>query len=224
MRDNWITFTSLAAGIAFAICQYLIFIYAPIEQTMGIVQKIFYFHLPLAWWSLFSFAVVFVASIMYLKKRTWFWDNLAGACAEVGVLFSGLALATGMVWGKHSWGVWWTWDPRLTTTLIMWFVYAGYLILRSMALSRERRAVVCAVLGIAAFVDVPLVFLSARLWRSIHPAVFASKGGGLEPEMKLTVIACVLTFGLFWLALTAVRTRQSAMTDRLDTMATCEDM
>ncbi len=224
MRDTKIAPLALFAGLAFAACQYLIFVYAPVEATMGIVQKIFYFHLPLAWWALISFAVVFVASILYLKTRSWFWDHLAGAGAEIGVLFSGLALVTGMVWGKHSWGVWWTWDPRLTTTLIMWFVYAGYLILRSMSLSRERRAVVCAVLGIAAFVDVPLVFLSARLWRSIHPAVFAAKGGGLESEMKLTVVLCVLCFGFIWLTLTAIRTRQSALDDRLNRLASHQEI
>ncbi|MBL3581212.1 cytochrome c biogenesis protein CcsA [Oleidesulfovibrio alaskensis] len=217
-------YAAAMAGLALAVSQYFIFVYAPEEQTMGIVQKIFYIHLPLAWWALISFLAVFVASAMYLNKRTWFWDNLAGAAAEIGVLFSGLALVTGSVWGRHSWGVWWTWDPRLTTTLVMWFVYAGYLMLRSMGLARERRAVVCAVLGIVAFIDVPLVFFSARLWRSIHPSVFASRGGGLEPEMLTTAVVCVLCFGFLWYALTAIRTRQLADTDRLDSLATTDDL
>ena len=222
MRDTWLPVTALTAGIALVISQWFIFEYAPLEQVMGIVQKIFYTHLPLAWWALISFFVVFIASAAFLKTRNWFWDNLAGSAAEVGVLFSGLALLTGMVWGRHSWGVWWTWDPRLTTTLIMWFVYAGYLVLRSMAFSRERKAVVCAVVGIAAFIDVPLVFFSARLWRSIHPAVFASKGGGLAPEMKLTAMVAVACFGLIWLAFVGIRTRQLGLADRLDTVTTTE--
>lgn len=217
--QKWTAPLAIIAGVILAATQYLIYVYAPVEQVMGIVQKIFYFHLPLAWWALISFFVVFVASITYLTTRKQWWDNLAGASAEFGVLLCGLALITGMIWGKHSWGVWWTWDPRLTTTLVMWFVYAGYLILRSMSLSRERKAVVCAVLGIAAFIDVPLVFFSARLWRSIHPAVFTSKGGGLEPEMKITVIVSVLSFGLIWLVITALRTRQLQQMDTLDRIA-----
>ena len=111
MRTHWLTTLGLAAGISLALCQYLIYVYAPLEVHMGIVQKIFYTHLPLAWWSFVSFFVVFVASIAYLRTRNRSWDNLAGAAAEVGLLFSGLALVTGSIWGRHSWGVWWTWDP-----------------------------------------------------------------------------------------------------------------
>ncbi|AAS95527.1 cytochrome c biogenesis protein [Nitratidesulfovibrio vulgaris] len=222
MRNNWLAPLALAAGAGLAVCQYLIYVYAPVESMMGLVQKIFYTHLPLAWWSFVSFFTVFIASIAFLRTRDRRWDSLAGAAAEVGVLCSGLALVTGSIWGRHSWGVWWTWDPRLTTTLVMWFVYAGYLVLRSMNLSRDRQATVSAVVGIAAFVDVPLVFLSARLWRSIHPAVFASRDGGLEPEMKLTAVVCVAVFGLMWAALTGVRYMQTRQTDRLDTLATRE--
>lgn len=222
MQKHWLCTLALIAGIALAFCQYLIYAYAPTEMTMGIVQKIFYTHLPLAWWSFVSFFTVFIASIAYLRTRDRRWDNLAGAAAEVGVLFSGLALITGSVWGRHSWGVWWTWDPRLTTTLVMWFVYAGYLVLRSMNLPRDRQASVAAVVGIVAFIDVPLVFFSARLWRSIHPAVFASRGGGLDPDMKLTVIACVALFSLVWISLTGLRYFQTQQTDRLDTLATRE--
>lgn len=210
----------IIAGLALALCQYMIFVYAPVEQTMGIVQKIFYFHMPLAWWSLISFLTVFAASIAFLRTRNWKWDALSGAAAEVGVLFSGLALITGSIWGRHSWGVWWTWDPRLTTTLVMWFVYAGYLVLRTLDLPRERLGTVSAVVGIVAFLDVPLVFLSARLWRSIHPAVFASKGGGLEAEMKTTVIVCIVAFGFLWVALTWLRAAQRRMAARIDVLAT----
>ena len=143
--------------------------------------------------------------------------------AEVGVLLSGLALVTGMLWARKSWGVWWTWDPRLTTTLIMWFVYAGYLVLRGLDLPPQRKSLVCAVVGVVAFLDVPLVFISARIWRSIHPAVFAAKGGGLEPEMKMTVIACVLSFGLLWAGLVWLRKRQLDLRARLDALAANAD-
>lgn len=222
MQTRWTTPAALLAGLGLAVCQYLIYVYAPLETVMGPVQKIFYTHLPLAWWSFVSFFTVFVASVAYLRTRNRTWDALAGAAAEVGVLFSGLALVTGSIWGRHSWGTWWTWDPRLTTTLVMWFVYAGYLVLRSMNLPRDRRATVCAVVGIAAFIDVPLVFVSARLWRSIHPAVFASREGGLDPDMKLTAIVCVVVFGAFWAALTGIRHAQVRQAERLDTLATRE--
>lgn len=208
MRQNWIAVCALFGGVLMAACQFLIYEYAPVEQTMGLVQKIFYTHLPLAWWSFVSFFTVCVAGIAWLKTRKRHWDALAGAAAEVGVVLSGLALISGSIWARHSWGVWWTWDPRLTTTLILWFLYAGYLVLRQLDMPRERQANLCAVVGIVAFIDVPLVFFSARLWRSIHPAVFAAKGGGLEPEMKLTAIACVLCFGFIWAALVALRTGQ----------------
>ena len=174
----------MLGGVLMAACQVLIYRYAPVEQTMGLVQKIFYTHLPLAWWSFVSFFLVCVSGVAYLKTRNRHWDAVAGAAAEVGVVLSGLALVSGSIWARHSWGVWWTWDPRLTTTMILWFLYAGYLVLRKMDMPRERQANLCAVVGIVAFVDVPLVFLSARLWRSIHPAVFANKSGGLEPEME----------------------------------------
>lgn len=208
MTKYWISLVALLAGLGIAASQWLIWFHAPVERTLGPVQKIFYMHLPLAWWALLSFFVVFVASILYLIKREERWDFAAGAAAEIGVLFSALALVTGSIWARKSWNTWWTWDPRLTTTLVMWFIYAGYLLLRSMDFERRRQAVICAVVGIVAFLDVPLVFYSARLFRSIHPAVFASEGGGLEPAMRLTVIACVGIWSLLWLALFALRVGQ----------------
>lgn len=214
----WPLLLVLLGGAALAVCQWLIFFYAPVEAQLGLMQKVFYTHLPLAWWALISFLVVFVASIVYLIRRSPAADRVCAAAAEVGVLLAGLALVTGMIWARRSWGVWWTWDPRLTTTLVMWFIYAGYLVLRGLDLPPQRKRMICAVVGVVAFLDVPLVFLSARLWRSIHPAVFVSKGGGLEPEMKLTAIACVAAMGLFWAGLVWLRTRQLGLRDRLDSL------
>ncbi|MBQ9453891.1 MAG: cytochrome c biogenesis protein CcsA [Desulfovibrio sp.] len=210
---------ALLGGITFAACQWLVFIYAPEEASLGLTQKIFYIHLPMSWWALVSFFVLFLASIRYLWRRSPAADRLAAASAEVGVLLCGLALVTGMLWARRSWGVWWTWDPRLTTTLVMWFIYAGYLILRHLDMPQPRRSLVCAVVGIVAFLDVPLVFFSARIWRSIHPAVFGSRDGGLEPEMRLTAMACVLCFGLLWTSLIWLRKRQLDMTATLDKLA-----
>lgn len=209
---------ALAALAALAVGQWFIWVYAPLEETMGLVQKIFYIHMPLAWWSLVSFFVVFCASIRHILTRSHGSDILAGAAAELGVLLSGLALITGSIWGRAAWNVWWTWDPRLTTTLIMWFVYAGYLVLRGSSagggMGGERRAMVCAVLGVVAFLDVPLVFYSARIWRSVHPAVLASQGGGLEPEMWHTVLVNLAAFGLLWLLLLVLRYRLGRAEER----------
>ena len=176
--------TGILGALGMAFCQWLIYAWAPTEAAMGLAQKIFYIHLPLSWWALISFFVVFIASIAYLLRRNPAWDRLAAAAAEVGLLFCGLALVTGCLWAKRSWGVWWTWDPRLTTTIVLWFVYAGYLVLRGLEMGSARKRLTCAVVGIVAFLDVPLVFISARIWRSIHPAVFASPESGLPPENK----------------------------------------
>lgn len=206
----------LAGALGMAFCQWLIYGYAPTEATMGLAQKIFYIHLPLAWWGLISFLLVFISSIAWIARRNDSWDRLAGSAAEIGVLFCGLALLTGSLWARRSWGVWWTWDPRLTTTLVMWFVYAGYLALRGMEIGETRKKLLCAVVGIVAFLDVPLVFVSARLWRSIHPAVFASREGGLPFEMKLCAICCVAAMGLVWWAMLLLRKRQLDLEAGLD--------
>lgn len=199
------------AIILMLICQWLIHFYAPVEAAMGLAQKIFYLHLPLSWWALISFLLVFVCSIAYLWKKAPQMDLWAGIFAELGALFSGLALLTGMIWARTSWGVWWTWDPRLATTLIMWFVYCGYLALGQIDARAGKKAALRAVVGIAAFLDVPLVFISARLFRSIHPAVFASRSGGLEPEMLTTLLFTLTAMGLVWLSLCRLRQGQLAL-------------
>jgi heme exporter protein C len=207
---------AIAAAVLLGVAQWFIWSYAPLEATMGLVQKIFYYHLPMSWWGLISFFLVFVCGIGYLRTRSPRWDVLAQASAELGVLFVTLALVTGSVWARAAWGVWWTWDPRLTTSLIMWFVYMGYLALRSAPMDEERRALAAAVLGVVAFVNVPFVFFSARLWRSIHPAVLASESGGLSDKMWHAVIASLVGFGVLWVAMLLVRRRLVAAERRLD--------
>lgn len=217
-RIPWAVLLCLAGGIGMAVAQWFIAVYAPVEAVMGPIQKIFYIHLPFSWWGLISFFIVFLASIGFLVTRKPSFDRLASAAAEIGVLFATVCLITGMLWGRRSWGVWWTWDPRLSTALVMWFAYMGYLVLGHIGFSTQRSQLVRAVVGIVAFADVPLVFLSARMWRSIHPAVFASREGGLEPEMKITVLVCILAMGLLWAGLLAIRKQQldqNAEADRL---------
>ena len=218
MTGSRVSLLALLGGLALAVCQWLIFVYAPEEQVMGLAQKIFYIHLPLAWWGLMSFVIACVCGVLYLTRRDLKYDMYGAAAVEVGMLCCTLTLITGSIWGRHSWGVWWTWDPRLTTALILWFIYAGCMALRAMPMPEGRRASLCSVVAIAGVLDVPLVFLSARLWRSIHPSVFASKGGGLEPEMAVAVAASVLCFGLVWAALLILRSRQLVLGSRLDAM------
>lgn len=206
---------AVLGALGLAAAQYFIWVYAPIEASMGILQKIFYFHLPLAWWALISFFVVFCSSVLFLATKKPVMDRLAQAGAEAGLLYSALALATGSLWARAAWNTWWTWDPRLSTTLIMWFIYAGYLALRQSIDNPQKMRVVCAVLGVVAFLNVPLVFLSARLWRSIHPAVFGTRGGGLESEMVTTVIVCVVVWGFLTAGIILYRLRQLDVKDRI---------
>lgn len=213
---------ALAGGLAMAGAQWLIFRYAPLEATMGATQKIFYMHLPLAWWALFSFTLVFAASIAYLRTRNTRWEILADAAAEIGVVFITLVLATGVIWSKAAWWQWWVWEHRLTTALIMWFIYAAYLVLRGLDMPRERRAAAKAVLGVVAFLDVPLVFFATRLWEANHPVGVMTSSDGLEPEMRLTVFACLAAFGIFWAALLGYRCGVGRMEQRLRALRTEE--
>ena len=172
---------------------YAIFFHAPLEKTMGIVQKIFYIHVPIAFLSFFAFFITFLASIAYLYKKELKWDTMASCSAEIGVVFCTLVLITGPIWAKPVWNVWWTWDPRLTTTLILWFIYVVYLMFRSVV-SENKRANLCAVFGIIGFVNVPITFLAIRLWRTIHPVVITSEGLNISSPMKQTLYLTAIAF------------------------------
>lgn len=202
------------------ISQFLIYFYAPLEQTLGLAQKIFYYHLPVAWWAFVSFFFSALFAVLYLIKKKQNLNILSHANAEVGFVLATLTLITGSLWGKHSWGVWWTWDPKLTTALILWFIFAAYLVLRSMPMPKEQKNNICAVIAIIGFMDVPLVFFATRLWRSIHPAVFHSNGTGLEPEMVHTIIFCVLSFIFLWIWLVNYRKQQLTQELKLETIKT----
>ena len=172
---------------------------------MGLVQKIFYFHLSLAAAAFLSFFVACGAGIAYLMKRKRCWDALGAASVEVGVLFTSLVLVTGSLWGRPIWNTWWTWDPRLTTSLILWFIYAACMILRTAVEEETKRATYTAVMAIVGFVDVPIVFLSARLFRSIHPTVLRSDSVGLEPAMVWTLAVSMAAVLLLWASLVQLR-------------------
>ena len=190
-----LTFVGMIASL------YMAFIYAPTEMVMGNIQRIFYFHMGSVWVATIAFTVVFIASIQYLRKQTRFWDIMAYSSAELGVLFTTLTIITGSIWAKPVWGTWWTWDPQLTTTFILWILYIVYLILRSSAGSDVKKAKFAAVFGIIAFIDLPLVYASARLMRGISPVVFGDRGGGIAPQMMVALVVCIITFTLLYIVL-----------------------
>jgi heme exporter protein C len=172
----------LTAALTLGVAAGLTIFYTPTEATMGAMQKVFYIHLPSAINTFLACAVVFVGSIGYLSTRKDWWDDLAAAAAKAAVVFCSVVLITGMFWAKYAWGTWWTWSPRLTFSLMLWLLYVVYLINRSSIDSGRRRAVVSAVYGVVAFLDVPLVYLSARLLPDIHPTSMS-----MDVRMKLTL-------------------------------------
>ncbi len=158
--------------------------------------RIFYFHVPLAWVAFLAFFIVFLASILYLRTAQPQYDSIALSAAEVGVVFTTLVLVTGSIWARPVWGTWWSWDARLTTTLVLWFIYMGYLMLRSYISDERRAARFSAVVGIVGFLDVPIVYQSVVWWRTLHPGptVFAEGGIALPPEMRWVFGLCMLAF------------------------------
>jgi len=172
-----------STGVLMTLSVYSIFMYVPTEEKMGIVQRIFYIHVSLAMVFLLAFFVVFCSSIMFLWKKDFKWDRIAYSSVEIGLLFCTLVLITGPIWAKPIWGAWWTWDARLTSTLILWFMYVAYLMLGSSSHSATAGAKFRAVFGIVAFVDVPIVFMSIRWWRSIHPVVLKANKIDMDPKM-----------------------------------------
>ena len=169
--------------VLFGATLYVVFRVAPVEMQMGIVQKIFYFHVPSAYAMYLGFGASALASVLYLIKRDPKWDALGVAGAEVGMLFCLIVLVTGPLWARKAWGVWWTWDPRLTTTLLAGMIFAAYLALRSMGDAGEVEKRFAAGLAIFGLVDLPLIHFSVQRWRGVHPTVITGKGGGLESEM-----------------------------------------
>ncbi len=194
MKPNWITTVAVAALMGLA--GYEALFVAPSERTMGLVQRIFYFHVPSAWTGFVAFFIVFVSSIAYLFSRKRQWDWLAVSAAELGVVYFTAVLVTGPIWAKPVWGIWWTWDARLTSTFVLWLLYLSYLLLRTLVADPERRAMLSAVVGIFAFLDVPLVYLSIWFWRTQHPQPVIG-GGGLDKRMWPVFLTC-------WAALLAL--------------------
>ncbi len=204
----WLTFPFMILAL------YGAFIYAPRAKwpgahgvILGEIQRIFYFHVPLAWVMMIAFAVTFVYSILYLAKSNINYDIIASSSAEIGIVFATLAILTGSMWAKPAWGTYWTWDPRLTTMLLLWFIFVGYFILRGFVEEDEKRARLSAIIAIIGFLDVPLVFISVRLWRSLHPVVIESskKGFAIAPKMLHALLFSLLTFTILYAVMLHIR-------------------
>ena len=169
----------------FLFAQYWGLFKSPPDQLMGHVQKLMYVHVPCAWNAFIAFFVVFISSFIYLIRKNPFWDRLAASAAEVGVVLTGLTLILGSIWGRPTWGVWWTWDARLTTTAILFFLYVGYLTMRSFVGDKDRRARLAAPLGVIIFLNVPIVYMSVRWWRTLHQV--QSSPSTVDPNMVLSL-------------------------------------
>jgi heme exporter protein C len=178
--------TISAAGVVLLLgaSAYGAFFVAPNELTMGLVQRIFYLHAPCGMTALAAFLVCFVANLNFLFRRSAKWDWLAVSAAEVGLAFCTVVLLTGPIWAKPAWGVYWAWDARLTSTLVLWLLYVSYLILRTMVQDPDRRGVISAFYGVFIFLDVPLVYGSIWWWRTQHPQPVVFTSAGLNPVMR----------------------------------------
>jgi heme exporter protein C len=190
---------AVAVGALMVFGGYAALFIAPDESTMHAIQRIFYFHAPSGMVALMAFTICFIANIGYLVGRKPHWDCLAVAAAEVGVAFNTVVLITGPIWAKPAWGIWWAWDARLTSTLVLWLLYISFLLLRDLIADPDRRSVFSAIYGIFLFLDVPLVYFSIRIWRTQHPqpVILGGQGSGLDPTMRKVFYLC-------WFALTAV--------------------
>lgn len=187
---------------------YFAFIYAPLEKNMGLIQKIFYFHVSSAWVGFFAFFITFIAGILYLATKNIKYDDIASASAEAGLIFCTIVIVTGPLWARPTWGVYWTWDPRLTSTLILWFIYIGYLMFRQFMEESQKRAQFSAMLGIIGFINVPIVFLSIQWWENtIHPNVVQKGGGGMHDDMYMAMYVCLFMFIVVYLSFVIRRLR-----------------
>ncbi len=195
---------------------YWVFERAPTEKVMGIVQKIFYFHVPSAYSMYIGATACFVGSAGYLVKPSAKWDALGRAGAELAVTFGAIVLTTGPLWAAKAWGYYWTWDPRLTTALLQVLIYVAYLVLRGFAGDGEGERKFAAALGILGAANLPIIHFSVQKWSGEHPTVITGKGGGLHhPDMKIALALGFAAFTLFAITLLWARVRLELAKERL---------
>ena len=192
-----------ASAALMGLTLYMVFFWVPTEVNLGVSQRIFYFHVPLGWLGMLSIVLVAFASIMYLITRKENWDSLAYTTAELGVVFSSLILVTGVIWARGDLGWWWTWDAKLTTTLILWFVYVGYLMVRAYAPKGSQGARFGAVVALFGAIDAPIIYMTTVWWRTAHPELntgpLAEIDNALDSgRIYLTLMVAVITFTVLY--------------------------
>jgi heme exporter protein C len=217
-RSTARTILGILSFLAILLALALVFLYAPVagDPTTGRAlpeQKIFYFHIASAWNGFLGFFLVLVFSIAYLWKRTRRWDRLASAAMEISWLYFTIVMVTGPIWGRVAWGVWWTWDPRLTTSLVLWLIATAYLLVRALVHQGERASIICAAFGILGAVDVPIVFMSIHWWRTQHPVILTTESVGLTPPMLLAFVTSLIAFTVFFFYLFWVRASLASAED-----------
>lgn len=216
LLQNRIMLTVMA--IALMASLYLIFIVVPTDVNLGVSQRIFYIHVPLAVLSLIPPLIVFTTSALYLSSKASRWDRIAHSSVEVGLLFTTLALITGSIWARPTWGVWWTWDPVLTTFLMLWLVYLGYLLIRSYSTDPDRRARFSAIVGILGSVNALAVYFASELWRTIHPGKVigpAAEENALDPSIQLGILVSFIAIFLLFTYSIIFRARLHATVDQI---------
>lgn len=211
-----LAWVSIAASLVL-----IFFVAREAEAAMGAqLQRIFYFHVPSAWVAYLAFALVFIASVAYLRTGNRRWDLLAESAAELGVVFTTLVLITGPIWARPVWGTWWQWDARLTSSLVMWLTYVGYLFLRSLATDRSRAGRLAAVVGIAGFINVPIVHFSVQWWRTFHPqgptVADMEQSSGLGSPELMAFFVSLIAFTLLFALLLSLRVRLGRLRDRVE--------
>ena len=200
---------------------YASFFIAPEERTMGLIQRIFYFHVSSAWAGFAAFTLCFIGNLLYVWKRQQKYDWLAVSGAEVGLAFTTVVLITGPIWAHPVWGIWWTWDARLTSTFVVWLLYVSYLLLRTLVEEPDRRALLSSLFGIFAFIDVPIVIGSIHWWRTQHPqpVIGGGKGSGLDPTMKSVFFFSIIAMTVFMIFLVVERYILEKMQTETDFLA-----
>lgn len=213
---NWVS------AILLAVATWMVFFYAPLEQVMGQVQRLFYFHVSTGWLGMLAFFIAAIAGIVYLVRPNTRWDVLGLAAVEIGLVYSFVNIVTGSIWARPAWNTWWTWDPRLVTASVMELVYLAYLMLRKGMEEPERRARFGAIYAIIGFVSVPFTYFSIRIWRTIHPVVIGSGSPTAEGSFDMTsamvqtLLFSLLTFTVLGVTILWHRFRLGQLDDRVE--------
>jgi heme exporter protein C len=213
MNTNKSQLNNILHFIGWIVAIYLIFLWSPIDTSVGLTQKIFYFHVPVGWLGMLSIFGVGISSSMFLITKNFKWDDLAFSFAQVGVIFASLIIITGALWAKPVWGVWWTWDPKLTTTVVLWFIFSAYLLLRNLITDKRRSALIGSIVALLGSIDAPLIYFASILWRTAHPELnigpLAEDDSSLPGTMLITFFISLIMHTYLFVIL--IRMRQKVI-------------